>query len=77
MQSYYGDYLFPDGWNVCAKTGTGEVGEDNGPNCWMVGFCDSAAYPYAFAVVVEEGGSGAGAAGNVAAQVLAALVNGY
>ena len=33
--------------------------------------------PYAFAVVVEEGGSGAGAAGNVAAQVLNALVNGY
>jgi len=26
---------------------------------------------------VEEGGSGAGAAGNVAAQVLDALVNGY
>ena len=28
-------------------------------------------------VTVEEGGSGAGAAGNVAAQVLDALVNGY
>ena len=30
-----------------------------------------------FAVVVEEGGSGASAAGSVAAQVLDALVNGY
>ena len=32
---------------------------------------------YAFVVVLQEGGSGANAAGNVAAQVLDALVNGY
>ena len=73
VQSYYGDYLFPDGWNVCAKTGTGEVGEDKGPNCWMVGFCDSAAYPYAFAVVVEDGSGGIETAGSVASAVLSAL----
>ena len=38
VESYYGDWLFPAGMNVCAKTGTGEVGEGKGPNCWMVGF---------------------------------------
>ena len=41
VESYYGDWLFPAGMNVCAKTGTGEVGEGKAPNCWMVGFCDS------------------------------------
>ena len=50
---------------------------DKLPNAWFVGFLRNEDAPYAFAVVVEEGGSGAGAAGNVAAQVLNALVNGY
>ena len=44
VEYYYGDYLFPEGMNVYAKTGTGEVGDDKGPNCWMVRFCDSTAY---------------------------------
>ena len=52
-------------------------GGDKRPNAWFVGFLRNEDAPYAFAVVVEEGGSGAGAAGNVAAQVLNALVNGY
>ena len=73
VEYYYGDYLFPDGMNVCAKTGTGEVGEDKGPNCWMVGFCDSATYPYAFAVVVEDGSGGIESAGSVVSAVLSAL----
>ena len=33
--------------------------------------------PYAFVVLVENGGSGADAAGSVAARVLDAVVNGY
>ena len=73
VEYYYGDYLFPDGMNVCAKTGTGEVGEDTGPNCWMVGFCDSTVYPYAFAVVVEDGSGGIESAGSVVSAVLSAL----
>ena len=37
VEYYYGDYLFPSGMNVCAKTGTGEVGEDQGPTAgWWV-----------------------------------------
>ena len=73
VEYYYGDYLFPDGMNVCAKTGTGEVGEDKGPNCWMVGFCDSTVYPYAFAVVVEDGSGGIESDGSVVSAVLSAL----
>ena len=73
VEYYYGDYLFPAGMNVCAKTGTGEVGEDKGPNCWMVGFCDSTVYPYAFAVVVEDGSGGIESAGSVVSAVLSAL----
>ncbi len=73
VENYYGDWLFPTGMNVCAKTGTGEVGKEQGPNCWMVGFCDSSQYPYAFAVLVEEGSGGIEAAGNVASAVLNAL----
>lgn len=72
----YGAGRFPN-MDICAKSGTAEVGGDKRPNAWFVGFLRNEDAPYAFAVVVEEGGSGAGAAGNVAAQVLNALVNGY
>lgn len=75
VESYYGDWLFPAGMNVCAKTGTGEVGEGKGPNCWMVGFCDSTVTPYAFAVVVEDGAGGIETAGSVASAVLTALAS--
>lgn len=73
VENYYGDYLFPSGMNVCAKTGTGEVGEGKAPNCWMIGFCDSSTQPYAFAVVAEQGVGGIETAGNIAAQVLSSL----
>lgn len=73
VQHYYGDWLFPEGMNVCAKTGTGEVGEGKGPNCWMVGFCDSLNSPYAFAVVVEEGDGGIETAGTVVSAMLSNL----
>ena len=75
VENYYGDWMFPEGMNVCAKTGTGEVGGDKAPNCWIVGFCDSEQYPYAFAVLVEEGSGGIESAGNAAASVLRALAN--
>lgn len=73
VENYYGDWLFPTGMNVCAKTGTGEVGEGKAPNCWMVGFCDSQEYPYAFAILVEEGTGGIESAGSVASAVMNAL----
>ena len=73
VENYYGDWMFPQGMAVCAKTGTGEVGEGKAPNCWMVGFCDSAQYPYAFAVVVEEGEGGIETAGVLVNAMLQAL----
>lgn len=75
VSGYYGDWLFPEGLNVCAKTGTGEVSETQEPNCWMVGFCDSESYPIAFAVLVEESNNSLGAAGGVVSAVLYELVN--
>jgi len=35
-----------------------------------IGFIDDENYPLAFVVLVENGGSGAGVAGSIAAQVL-------
>ena len=72
----YGSDRFPN-MDICAKSGTAEVGGGKQPNAWFAGFLRDEDAPYAFAVVVEEGGSGASAAGNVAAKVLDALVNGY
>ena len=71
----YGSQRFPN-MDVCAKSGTAEAGGGKQPNAWFVGFLRNEDAPYAFAVVVEEGGSGAGAAGDVAARVLDVLVNG-
>lgn len=63
---------------VCAKSGTAEVGEGKRPHAWFVGFVDDAKHPLAFVVVVENGGSGAGVAGSIAAKVLkAAAESGY
>ncbi len=75
VSGYYGDWLFPEGMNVCAKTGTGEVGETREPNCWMAGFCDSDSYPIAFAVLVEESNNSLGAAGAVVNAVLSELIS--
>ena len=74
VENYYGDSLFPSGLNVCAKTGTGEVGGGQDPNCWMVGFCDSIENPIAFAVVVEDTNNSIGDAGGVVNAALSVLV---
>ena len=63
--------------DLCAKSGTAEVGGGQAPHAWFAGFLRNADAPYAFVVLVENGGSGADAAGSVAAQVLDAVVNGY
>ena len=76
VRETYGSSRFPN-MDICAKSGTAEVGSGKKPNAWFAGFLRNSDAPYAFVVVLEEGGSGANAAGNVAAQVLDALVNGY
>lgn len=76
VASAYGAWRFPN-MDVCAKSGTAEVGGGKAPNAWFAGFLRDEDAPYAFVVLVEEGGSGADTAGSVAAKVLDALVNGY
>lgn len=74
VSHYGGEGNFP-GLALCAKTGTAEVGGGNAPNSWFVGFLDDEEHPYAFAVLVENGGYGLDAAGSVANRVLQDLVD--
>lgn len=72
----YGTGRFPN-MDLCAKSGTAEVGGGKAPNAWFAGFLRGEDTPYAFVVLVENGGGGSDVAGTVAAQVLDAIVNGY
>jgi len=72
----YGSSRFPN-MDICAKSGTGEVGGGKAPNTWFAGFLRNEDAPYAFVVLVEEGSSGSDTAGAVASKVLDAIVNGY
>ena len=72
----YGASRFPN-MDICAKSGTAEVGGGQSPHAWFAGFLRNDDAPYAFVVLVENGGSGSDVAGSVAAQVLDAVVNGY
>lgn len=71
----YGEGNFP-GLDLCAKSGTAEVGGDAAPNAWFAGFIRNEDYPLAFIVLVENGGSGSKVAGQVASTVLQSIVNG-
>ena len=72
VTSNYSKNLDFGGLNVCAKSGTAEVGTSK-PHAWFVGFVEDSAYPYAFVVVVENGGWGSSVAGGVAASLLKAV----
>ena len=76
VERTYGADRFP-GMDICAKSGTAEVGEGQTPHAWFAGFLRGEETPYAFVVLVEHGGSGSAAAGSVAARVLDVIVNGY
>ncbi len=73
VKNHYGSGMFP-GLNVCAKSGTAEVGGGKAPNAWFVGFINDPANPYAFAVMVENGGYGTSTSGTIANRVLQDLV---
>lgn len=72
----YGTDRFPN-MDLCAKSGTAEVGEGQSPHAWFAGFLRNEDAPYAFVVLVENGGGGSSAAGTVAGRVLDVMVNGY
>lgn len=72
MMSYtvtyaYGESKFP-GLSVAAKTGTAETGTSS--HAWFTGFLNDADHPYAFVVVVENGGGGLANAAPIANAVL-------
>ena len=69
VRQTYGDYMFP-GLKVCAKSGTAEVDKTKSPNALFTGFVKNSDYPYAFIVVVENGGYGTETAGYIANRVL-------
>lgn len=69
----YGDGRYP-GLQLCAKSGTAQLSAGQAPNAWFVGFLNRSDCPLAFAVVIENGGSGSQAAGPVANTVLQAAM---
>ena len=71
VKSLYGDGNFP-GMNVCAKTGTAQVGGEQKPNAMLAGFCADEQYPLAFIVCVENAGYGSTVCVPIASKVLAA-----
>lgn len=58
VQNGYGDRNF-NGLNVCAKTGTSQLGGEEISNAMFAGFVADEAYPLAFICVVENAGYGA------------------
>ena len=70
VESHYGGESNFPGLELCAKTGTAEVAGQDTDNSWFVGFLNDDEHPYAFVVLVEEGGAGIDAAGAVANTVL-------
>lgn len=76
VATMYGDWQF-GGLNVCAKSGTAEH-EGETADAMFAGFCVDENCPLAFAVFVENGGSGSAVAAPIAAKVLqvcAAAIN--
>lgn len=76
VEKTYGTGRFPN-MELCAKSGTAEVGADQTPHAWFAGFLQNEDVPYAFVVLVENGGGGNAVAGTVAGKVLNVIVNGY
>lgn len=67
----YGDGNFP-GLNVCAKSGTSELGGGKKSNAMFAGFVADEAYPLAFICVVENAGYGSHNCVPIMSQVLGA-----
>lgn len=70
----YGQANYP-GLDLCAKSGTAEVGGDSVPHAWFTGFIRRDDAPLAFIVFIENGGSGSANAGKVANTVLQSAVS--
>lgn len=71
VTTIYGDGYFP-GLNVCAKSGTAQVGGDQKPNATFAGFVADEEYPLAFVAVVENAGYGSDVCVPIMSKVLTA-----
>lgn len=76
VEENYGTDNYP-GLNICAKSGTAEVNKSKRPNAWFTGFLKDDDHPYAFIVLVENGGFGSDVAGSIANKVLQKVVEKY
>lgn len=74
VTAIYGDGYFP-GLEVCAKSGTAEVGGGEKPNATFAGFVANEEYPLAFVCVVENGGAGSDICTPIVSKVLSACKN--
>ena len=74
VRQVYGDWNFP-GLEVCAKSGTSQLGGEQDPNAMFAGFVDSDEYPLAFIIVVENGGYGSHTCVPILSKVLASCVS--
>lgn len=75
VTAVYGSSKFP-GLELCAKSGTAEVGGGKEPHALFTGFIRNEGAPLAFIVIVENGGRGSTVAGGIANKVLQAAVAG-
>jgi len=71
VQNYYGDDSYP-GLQVCAKSGTAEVGGEKRPNAMYTGFVANEELPLAFIVAIEDGGYGKKVCTPIISKILAA-----
>lgn len=69
VESNYGDWNF-NNLEMCGKTGTAEVSENEEPHAWFVGFSKKKDCPLAVIAVVENGGWGSSAALPIASAVI-------
>ncbi len=72
VKTNYGTRHFP-GMQVCAKTGTAQLGPGKAPNALLGGFVLDPEKPYAFLVIVQEAGAGKTVCIPIAAALLQAL----
>ena len=69
VEDNYGDWRFK-GLQMCGKTGTAEISDEEEPHSWFVGFSENSACPVAIVVIVENGGWGSSAALPIASSVM-------
>jgi peptidoglycan glycosyltransferase len=63
-----------EGLDVAGKSGTAETGVDGKSHAWVIGYAPASTPKLAVAVIVENGGAGGIAAGQVAAQLFKAVL---